>query len=67
MLINWVCYTECSSLVSKFIFILFIGVEITENIYFPEVLHSLTFKSKLIKVVGGMHHTLFLDDAGKLL
>jgi hypothetical protein len=41
------------------------GIEDSENRYQPEILPSLKFESKLIKVVGGMHHTLFLDDAGK--
>jgi alpha-tubulin suppressor-like RCC1 family protein len=35
-----------------------------ENRYQPEILHSLKFQSKLVKIAGGMHHTLFLDDEG---
>lgn len=43
-----------------------IGLEDAENRYQPEILPTLKFESKLRKVVGGMHHTLFLDEAGNV-
>jgi regulator of chromosome condensation len=41
-----------------------LGIEDCENRYQPEILHSLKFNGKLKKVIGGMHHTLFLDSNG---
>jgi regulator of chromosome condensation len=41
-----------------------LGIEDSENRYQPDILHSLKFEGTLKKVVGGMHHTLFLDSAG---
>ena len=38
-----------------------------ENRYQPDVLANLKFESKLKKVIGGMHHTLFLDQNGMWL
>ena len=35
-----------------------------ENRYQPELLNHLKFEAKLIKAIGGMHHTLFLDSNG---
>ena len=37
-----------------------------ENRYQPDLIQSLKFEGKLTKVVGGMHHTLFLDSNGKI-
>ena len=35
-----------------------------ENRYQPDILQALLFEGTLKKVVGGMHHTLFLDSKG---
>lgn len=41
-----------------------LGIEDAENRYQPDILQSLKFEGKLKKVIGGMHHTLFLDTNG---
>jgi hypothetical protein len=41
-----------------------LGAEDMENRYQPDLMHSLKFEGKLKKVIGGMHHTLFLDSKG---
>lgn len=42
-----------------------IGAEDLENRYQPELVQTLKFQAPLKKVIGGMHHTLFLDTNGK--
>ncbi|RNA13003.1 regulator of chromosome condensation isoform X2 [Brachionus plicatilis] len=41
-----------------------LGIEDCENRYQPDVLTGLKFEGSLVKVIGGMHHTLFLDSLG---
>ena len=41
-----------------------LGVDNKDNCFQPEILNNLKFNSKLVKVVGGLHHTLFLDSSG---
>jgi regulator of chromosome condensation len=43
-----------------------LGIEDGENRYQPDLLSSLKFENgaKIKKVIGGMHHTLFLDTNG---
>ena len=41
-----------------------IGIEDCENRYQPDILTKLKFEGSLVKVIGGMHHTLFLDSKG---
>jgi len=43
-----------------------LGAEDMENRYQPDLIHSLKFDAKLKKVIGGMHHTLFLDTLGNV-
>lgn len=43
-----------------------LGMEDAENRYQPDILKTLKFESKLKKVIGGMHHTLFLDTNGNV-
>ncbi len=43
-----------------------LGAEDMENRYQPDLIHTLKFMAPLKKVIGGMHHTLFLDQNGKL-
>lgn len=43
-----------------------LGIEDGENRYQPDILSSLKFEAKLKKVIGGMHHTLFLDVNGNV-
>jgi regulator of chromosome condensation len=43
-----------------------LGIEDGENRYQPEILSTLKFEAKLKKVIGGMHHTLFLDVKGNV-
>lgn len=43
-----------------------LGIEDAENRYQPEILHELKFEAKLKKIVGGMHHTVFLDVKGNV-
>jgi len=43
-----------------------LGIEDMENRYQPDILQALLFEGTLKKVIGGMHHTLFLDSKGKL-
>ena len=42
-----------------------LGIADAENRYQPEMLTSLKFDKNIIKIVGGMHHTLFLDNTGR--
>lgn len=42
-----------------------LGAENLENRYQPDLISSLKFEGPLKKVIGGMHHTLFLDSKGK--
>jgi alpha-tubulin suppressor-like RCC1 family protein len=42
-----------------------LGADDIENRYQPDLISSLKFEGKLKKVIGGMHHTLFLDTNGK--
>lgn len=41
-----------------------IGIEDCENRYQPDILTNLKFEGSLVKVIGGMHHTVFLDSKG---
>lgn len=41
-----------------------LGIEDCENRYQPDVLTSLKFEGRVVKVIGGMHHTVFLDSLG---
>lgn len=43
-----------------------IGAEDMENRYQPELIQTLKFMAPLKKVIGGMHHTLFLDTNGRV-
>lgn len=43
-----------------------LGAEDMENRYQPDLIHSLKFEAPLKKVIGGMHHTLFLDTSGQV-
>ena len=43
-----------------------LGIEDAENRYQPDILQMLRFEGKLKKVIGGMHHTLFLDSVGSV-
>jgi len=43
-----------------------LGAEDMENRYQPCVISSLKFEGKLVGVIGGMHHTLFLDSNGSV-
>lgn len=43
-----------------------LGAEDMENRYQPDLIQTLKFMAPLKKVIGGMHHTLFLDQNGKL-
>ena len=42
-----------------------LGIEDTENRYQPDIMQSLLFEGSLRTVIGGMHHTLFLDSKGE--
>lgn len=44
-----------------------LGAEDMENRYQPDLIQTLKFMAPLKKVIGGMHHTLFLDQNGKLV
>jgi len=37
-----------------------------ENRYQPDLIQSLKFMAPLKKIIGGMHHTLFLDTNGRV-
>lgn len=41
-----------------------LGIDDCENRYQPDVLVNLKFNGTLTKVIGGMHHTVFLDSLG---
>ncbi len=41
-----------------------LGAEDMENRYQPDLIQTLKFMAPLKKVIGGMHHTLFLDTNG---
>lgn len=43
-----------------------IGAEDMENRYQPEFIQTLKFMAPLKKIIGGMHHTLFLDTNGRV-
>ena len=43
-----------------------LGLQDAENRYQPDILHALRFETPLRKVIGGMHHTLFLDANGSV-
>lgn len=43
-----------------------LGLDDLENRYQPELVQNLTFQSPLKKVIGGMHHTLFMDTNGRV-
>lgn len=43
-----------------------LGADDIENRYQPDLISSLKFEGKLKKVIGGMHHTLFLDTNGNV-
>ena len=44
-----------------------LGAEDAENRYQPDLISSLKFETNLKQVIGGMHHTLFLDINGLLI
>jgi regulator of chromosome condensation len=43
-----------------------LGIDDGENRYAPEYLTMLRFGADIVKIAGGMHHTLFLDNKGKV-
>lgn len=43
-----------------------LGAEDLENRYQPDLIATLKFQAPLKKVIGGMHHTLFLDTNGRV-
>jgi len=43
-----------------------LGAEDMENRYQPDLIQTLKFMAPLKKVIGGMHHTLFLDTNGRV-
>ena len=42
-----------------------LGIEDAENRYQPEIIQSMNLVGKVKKVVGGMHHTLILNEEGE--
>lgn len=41
-----------------------LGIDDGEDRYQPEIQPSIKLDYKIVKIVGGMHHTLLLDSAG---